>query len=398
MYDTINVRSSVTSLQKQNQLMPYSKVHVDVTDELFYEAGDDTGRTLTMFCPWGTQATANKTLARIRGYQHQPYTAAGAYIDPATEIGDAVSVGSVFGGVLTKNVTVGPLYVAEVSAPGEESIDYKYEYKSSTQRQIERSYSEMKATFKVQADLISAEVTARTEQGKQLESQLKVQAEQISARVTKTGGSSSSFGWDLDDTSWIVKANNTTVFKITKDGVEIKGSINALTGKIGGFDIESDYLSYNNQVWNGTNSRGIYIGVNGIQCGSADGGVQITPSGRLYAESGYFRGSVDAGSINYGGDSGYFDGSGLASHSVYGSEIGYNTISTAYTSGGINASLANGDTAFDITQGYQNFGTMAGETMRAAYMYLNGYKLGRTTIAYKNSSGSTSYQNVVTWG
>lgn len=398
MYDTINVRSSVTSLQKQNQLMPYSKVHVDVTDELFYEAGDDTGRTLTMFCPWGTQATANKTLARIRGYQHQPYTAAGAYIDPATEIGDAVSVGSVFGGVLTKNVTVGPLYVAEVSAPGEESIDYKYEYKSSTQRQIERSYSEMKATFKVQADLISAEVTARTEQGKQLESQLKVQAEQISARVTKTGGSSSSFGWDLDDTSWIVKANNTTVFKITKDGVEIKGSINALTGKIGGFDIESDYLSYNNQVWNGTNSRGMYVGVNGIQCGSADGGVQITPSGRLYAESGYFRGSVDAGSINYGGDSGYFDGSGLASHSVYGSEIGYNTISTAYTSGGINASLANGDTAFDITQGYQNFGTMAGETMRAAYMYLNGYKLGRTTIAYKNSSGSTSYQNVVTWG
>lgn len=387
MYDTINVRSSVTSLQKQNQLMPYSKVHVDVTDELFYEAGDDTGRTLTMFCPWGTQATANKTLARIRGYQHQPYTAAGAYIDPATEIGDAVSVGSVFGGVLTKNVTVGPLYVAEVSAPGEESIDYKYEYKSSTQRQIERSYSEMKATFKVQADLISAEVTARTEQGKQLESQLKVQAEQISARVTKTGGSSSSFGWDLDDTSWIVKANNTTVFKITKDGVEIKGSINALTGKIGGFDIESDYLSYNNQVWNGTNSRGMYVGVHGIQCGSAEDGVQITPSGKLYAESGYFRGSVDAGSINYGGDSGYFDGSGLASHSVYGSEIGYNTISTAYTSGGINTSLGYADYSNGVFNGWNTASDMAATSLK-----LDGHYLNRVNMQINGS-----WYKIVTW-
>ena len=396
MYDTINVRSSVTSLQKQNQLMPYSKVHVDVTDELFYEAGDDTGRTLTMFCPWGTQATANKTLARIRGYQHQPYTAAGAYIDPATEIGDAVSVGSVFGGVLTKNVTVGPLYVAEVSAPGEESIDYKYEYKSSTQRQIERSYSEMKATFKVQADLISAEVTARTEQGKQLESQLKVQAEQISARVTKTGGSSSSFGWDLDDTSWIVKANNTTVFKITKDGVEIKGSINALTGKIGGFDIESDYLSYNNQVWNGTNSRGMYVGVNGIQCGSADDGVQITPSGRLYAESGYFRGSVDAGSINYGGDSGYFDGSGLASHSVYGSEIGYNTISTAYTSGGINTSLGYADYSNGVFNGWNKSAQCrsaygAFDSLSSGDMTYQGYDVIWRTI----KAGDGSYYAVL---
>lgn len=383
--------------------MAYSKVHVDVTDELFYEAGDDTGRTLTMFCPWGTQATANKTLARIRGYQHQPYTATGAYIDPATEIGDAVSVGSVFGGVLTKNVTVGPLYVAEVSAPGEESIDYKYEYKSSTQRQIERNYSEMRATFKVQADLISAEVTARTEQGKQFESQLKVQAEQISARVTKTGGSSSSFGWDLDDTSWTVKANNTTVFKITKDGAEIKGSINALTGKIGGFDIESDYLSYNGQTWNGTNTRGIYIGTDGIQCGSESSGVQITPTGNFYAENGYFRGSVSAGNIEYGWGSdgaynGYFSGGGISSGSIYGSCLVDNTITTDYTSGGINASLGYADYSNGVFNGWNKPTTIQCYSIQPDNIVLAGaYLLGRTTIRYMQSDGSTVSQKVVTW-
>lgn len=363
--------------------MAYSKVHVDVTDELFYEAGDDTGRTLTMFCPWGTQATANKALARIRGYQHQPYTATGAYIDPATEVGDAVSVGSVFGGVLTKNVTVGPLYVAEVSAPGEESIDYKYEYKSPTQRQIERNRSEMRATFKVQADQISAEVSARIEQGNELTSRLDIQSDQISARVTKTGGSSSSFGWDLLNDSWTIKANNTTVFQITKSGAEVRGKITALSGKIGGFDIQSDYLSYNNQVWNGTNSRGIYIGVNGIQCGSEANGVQITPTGNLYAENGYFRGSVSAGKIDYGGDDGYLDGSGLASHSVYGSEIGYSTISTAYTSGGINTSLAYADFSNDVFNGDDT----------ATWVLTDFLQISGHQIAF----GSINGTNVLTW-
>lgn len=398
MSDVINVRKSLSSLEKQDTFNSYSKVVVTVSDELEYSAGTDSGRTLTLDCPWGTQKMAEDILSRIQGFQYQPYTADGAHIDPAAEIGDGFAAGNIYSGIYSKNVSHGALYTANVSAPGGEKINYKYEYKTPTERKIERHYSEMKSTFKVQADQISAEVSARIEQGDDFNARLNVQADQISARVTKTGGDGSSFGWELLSDSWTVKAGYSTVLKITKAGMEVRGKITALSGEIGGFDIRSNYLSYNGQVWNGTNSRGIYIGVNGIQCGSADGGVQITPSGRLYAESGYFRGSVDAGSINYGGDSGYFDGSGLASHSVYGSEIGYNTISTAYTSGGINASLANGDTAFDITQGYQNFGTMAGETMRAAYMYLNGYKLGRTTIAYKNSSGSTSYQNVVTWG
>ena len=392
MYDTVNVRSSVTSLKKQNRLVAYSKVHVDVTDELFYEAGDDIGRTLTMFCPWGTQATADKTLARIRGYQHQPYTATGAYIDPATEVGDAVSVGSVFGGVLTKNVTVGPLYVAEVSAPGEESIDYKYEYKSPTQRQIERNYSEMKATFKVQADQISAEVSARTEQGNELTSRLDVQSDQISARVTKTGGSSSSFGWELLNNSWTIKANNTTVFQVTKSGAEVRGKITALSGKIGGFDIQSDYLSYNNQVWNGTNSQGIYIGVNGIQCGSGSNGVQITPTGNLYAEKGYFRGSTNAGNINYGGSAGYFSGSGLASHSVYGSAIGYNTISTAYTSGGINTSLGYADFANGVFNGWNTASYVQCNGMR-----FQGSRCSRKTFYFTDNNGVNRSFQYIGW-
>ena len=400
MSDVINVRKSLSSLEKQDTFNGYSKAVVVVSDELEYSSGTDSGRTLTLDCPWGTQKMAEDILSRIQGFQYQPYTADGAHIDPAAEIGDGFAAGNLYSGIYSKNVSHGALYTANVSAPGGEKINYKYEYKTPTQRKIERHYSEMKSTFKVQADKISAEVSARIEQGDELTSRLDIQSDQISARVTKTGGSSSSFGWDLLDDSWTIKANNTTVFQITKSGAEVRGKITALSGKIGGFDIQSDYLSYNNQVWNGTNSRGIYIGVNGIQCGSEANGVQITPTGNLYAENGYFRGSVSAGRIDYGGDDGYFNGGGITSGSIsggYGGQIYGGSIGNYAVSGGINASLANGDYAYGCVNGWTTVPAFHAGSLDTNDLTIEGYQIDRATIIYKNASGGTSTAKVLVW-
>lgn len=388
MSDVINVRKSLSSLEKQDTFNGYSKVVVVVSDELEYSAGTDSGRTLTLDCPWGTQKMAEDILSRIQGFQYQPYTADGAHIDPAAEIGDGFAAGNLYSGIYSKNVSHGALYTANVSAPGGEKINYKYEYKTPTQRKIERHYSEMKSTFKVQADQISAEVSARIEQGNELTSRLDIQSDQISARVTKTGGDSSSFGWELLNDSWTIKANNTTVFKVTKSGAEVRGKITALSGKIGGFDIQSDYLSYNNQGWNDTNTQGIYIGVNGIQCGSKAKGVQITPSGNFYAENGYFRGSVSAGQIQYGYDSdgeynGYFNGEGLESRSVSGLEIATSTVSTINTDGGINTSLAYAEFSNDVFNGDDT----------ATWVLTDFLQISGHQIAF----GSINGTNVLTW-
>lgn len=400
MSDVINVRKSLSSLEKQDTFNGYSKVVVVVSDELEYSSGTDSGRTLTLDCPWGTQKMAEDILSRIQGFQYQPYTADGAHIDPAAEIGDGFAAGNLYSGIYSKNVSHGALYTANVSAPGGEKINYKYEYKTPTQRKIERHYSEMKSTFKVQADQISAEVSARIEQGDELTSRLDIQSDQISARVTKTGGSSSSFGWELLNDSWTVKANNTTVFKVTKSGAEVRGKITALSGKIGGFDIQSDYLSYNNQVWNGTNSRGICIGVNGIQCGSEANGVQITPDGKLYAENGYFRGSVSAGRIEYGGDDGYFNGGGITSGSIsggYGGQIYGGSIGNYAVSGGINASLANGDYAYGCVNGWTTVPAFHAGSLDTNDLTIEGHQIDRATIIYKNASGGTSTAKVLVW-
>lgn len=388
MFDKFIIGSAADSLKISDPLSAYSRVTLKVADGVEYTAGTDSGRELISENPFGTQKMANDMLARINGYSYQTYTATGAILDPAAEIGDAVQVKGTYGGIYSVSKSYGKMIRADVSAPGSEEIDESVPYKSHETRKVERQFIETRAQLKIQADQISAEVSARIEQGNELTSRLDIQSDQISARVTKTGGDSSSFGWELLDDSWTVKANNTTVFKVTKSGAEVRGKITALSGKIGGFDIQSDYLSYNNQVWNGTNSRGIYIGVNGIQCGPEANGVQITPAGNLYAENGYFRGSVSAGQIQYGYNSdgeynGYFNGEGLESRSVSGLEIATSTVSTINTNEGINTSLAYAEFSNDVFNGDDT----------ATWVLTDFLQISGHQIAF----GSINGTNVLTW-
>lgn len=389
MFSKSYVGSKVLGKFTSDNEIVYSKVVINVDDDISYEAGTETGSTLTVSIPFGTQKMADEMLERVKGKFYHPYNAETAIIDPAVEIGDAVEVNGVYGGVYKMSKNFDSLYSADISAPAKSEIGNEYPYYSSETREIVRQRKETRASVKILTDEIALEVSEREKQGKELTAELKVHSEQISARVTKTGGDSSSFGWELLDDSWTVKANNTTVFQITKSGAEVRGKITALSGKIGGFDIQSDYLSYNNQVWNGTNSRGIYIGVNGIQCGSEANGVQITPTGNLYAENGYFRGSVSAGMIDYGGNDGYLDGSGLASHSVYGSEIGYNTISTAYTSGGINTSLGYADFANGVFNGWNTASYVDASVLFASSFYFKDEEVAWRTIKDGNGLSQT---------
>lgn len=339
MSNIVNVRKFVSSLEKQEEFDGYSGVTIVVSDEMEYSAGSDTGRTLTLECPWGSQKMANDILAKIRGWQYQPYTASDAHLNPAAEIGDGVSVGSVYSGIYQKDVFHGPLYTANLSAPGGEEINYKYEYKSPTTRKIERQYKETKASLTVLADQIMAEVTARQSDTETLSAALNIQAGEISAKVDRKGGDNASFGWSLTADGWTLTSNGGTVLKADKSGLSVTGKITATSGVIGGLTIKDGYLSTNGQTWGGTNTNGIYFGPNGIQLGKY---FKVDSGGNLTAYSGKFLGTVQAGSIDYGGSAGYFDGAGLASFSVGGGQIGTDAIVNRHiTSGSVYPSTCN---------------------------------------------------------
>lgn len=353
--NTTNIRRSYGTLTKEEQFDGYSRVIivVDEDNNIEYSSGSDTGRTLTLNCPFGTQKMADDILAKIRGHQYQPFAATGAHIDPATEIGDGITVGGVYGGVFTKDITHGSMYTADVSAPGGEKINYAYPYKTIQRRKIERNFRDVAATFRVQADLISQEVEERKAQGEQFKAQFQVQADQISAKVSKTGGSNSSFGWELTDSSWTLKSDNSTVLKATKSGLEIKGLITATGGKIGGFDIQSNYLSYNGQTWGGTNTTGAYLGTSGLQLGK---NFKVDMEGKLTASSGEFTGTVHAGSIAYGDENGvsrgYLSGSGLKDLTVGSSKIATSSLGTSKFTSGVTTSLGYADYSNGVFNGW----------------------------------------------
>lgn len=348
----------------------FSKVIITVSDEIEYSAGTDLGRTLRITNPWGTPQMAQNILNDIRGFQYQPYAAENALIDPAAELGDGITANNVYGGIYTQKIKFGPMLTAMVSAPEDEEINHEYPYKSKPNKEITREAKLIRASLAVEAAKIAAEVEDRKSDVERLTAQLQIQAGLIEAKVSKTGGDNSSFGWVLDDSSWTIKANNTDILKATKNGLEVYGKVTATSGKIGGFDITSNSLSYNNQDWGGTNTTGIYIGPSGIQLGK---NFKVDSNGNLTAASGTFSGYVKAGNIMYGGSDGTLDGAALTSHSVYGSQIGYNTISTAYTSGGINTSLGYADYANGALNGWNR--AYLGDSM----FYLGGSLVYKTT-------------------
>lgn len=143
--DTLDVGAAASGLRTSPALAAWAGVVVYYGDEAAFEAGDTsgaTGRVLTCDCPWATQATANGILAALTGSAYQPYTADGAIIDLALELGDVVTVGlpgeTVTGPVMSINITGGALEQATISAPGEDEIDHEYPYSDYVDRTLKR--------------------------------------------------------------------------------------------------------------------------------------------------------------------------------------------------------------------------------------------------------------------
>ena len=372
----------------------FSKVVIIVSDEIEYAAGTDSGRTLRLTCPWGTPEMAHNILESVRGFQYQPYTAEGAMIDPAVELGDSVTANNVYGGIYTKKIKFGSLLTATVAAPEDEEINHEYPYKSKPNKEITREAKMLRASLAVEAARITAEVAARKSAVETLTSMLEIQATQIEAKVSKTGGDASSFEWNMTDAYMLWKANGRKIFNLDKNGAEVYGKITATSGRIGGFDVLSNYLSYNNQTWGGTNSTGIYIGVSGIQLGK---NFKVDSAGNLTAASGTFTGSVNAGNIRYGGSYGTFSGGGISSGSISGNRLVGGTITTAYTSPGINAALNDGTWAANILSGVRDYNaSIRIGTVSCTDLYQNGYGFSRQSKTFKDYNGNNV--TIAYWG
>lgn len=143
--DSFALGASAASLKTSPALASWTGVTVYWADEEAFEAGTDSGRRLVCDCPWATQATANGILTALSGSAYQPYTADGAIIDMALELGDVVTVGktgdTVTGPVMSIEISGSAMEQALIAAPGEDEIDHEYPYADAVDRSLKRKVS-----------------------------------------------------------------------------------------------------------------------------------------------------------------------------------------------------------------------------------------------------------------
>lgn len=185
-----------------------------------------SGNVFEVDCPLVTtdqrQTVADALLAKVYGFSYQPYEADGVLLNPAAELGDAITAFGVYGGLYKQNTTFGRLISLSIGAPSEEEIDSEFQFKSAQERRYTRKFAEIAAEFKIQAD-------------------------EISAKVSQVGGKNSSFGWSLTSSAFSIFSGSKEVFRINKNGAKFAGTVRANqieTGKItiGGSEFDAGYV------------------------------------------------------------------------------------------------------------------------------------------------------------
>lgn len=351
MSDIVSLGRRLTSLDVSPQFTNYSKVRIIVSDDTVIEVGNDTGRTLEMTNPFGTQAMAQNILASLTGYQYQPYYAQGALMDPAAEIGDAANIRGVYGGIFTRSKAFNRLMKSNISAPHDEEINHEYAFESPTERQFKRQIADVRASLRIAND-------------------------RIDASVEKTGGEQSSFGWSLTADAHRWYANGNEVMSVTENGLTVRGVVEATSGKIGGFTISASAIYSNISQFGGTQSSGVYIGTDGIQLGQS---FKVTPFGKVTATDIEANNMTLNGTLLVGGA--YISASTLRS----GAQSAYNNGS--YWTGGSGYGYSyNNATAYNAGS-YPTYFT-AGSINAKSRLGVAGYTFAPATLRYKDHNGA----------
>lgn len=213
MSDTVfHLSNRAKDIRGTPAYQPYSKVRIIVGDDeegnqISYEAGNDSARTLEITNPYGTQALANSILQRLSGFEYKPYTADGALINPAAELGDGVSMaGDIYSFISSSETTLSPIMSSSIAAYEDGELAHEYPYESKENKEISRKINGVQTSLiaeigRIESSIedmdsgyssritqlsnsITSEVTARQNADAQMSSRITQNANSITSEVT----------------------------------------------------------------------------------------------------------------------------------------------------------------------------------------------------------------------
>ena len=243
MSDKVFLGPMMAQLDTSPPLAAVSKVVVMVDAENAYVAGDDTGRTVEVTCPYGTQAMANNILAALQGYTYTPAQGQDALLDPAAELGDGITMGGVYT-VLAKADTLWDAMMAgDVGAPGQAEQESEYSYQSPLVGQLRYQIAETRSLISKTSEEILLQVSNDIQE---LSASIDVQLDSITSQITGLDGQVSS---------------------ITQTVSGIQTQITGLNNQES--SIDQKVVSIDLSVSNGNTSSRISLTVDGVQVSSA---------------------------------------------------------------------------------------------------------------------------------
>ena len=237
----------MAQLDTSPPLEAVSKVVLMVDADNAYVAGTDTGRTIEVTCPYGTQAMANNILTALQSYTYTPAQAQDALLDPAAEMGDGLTLGGVYTVLAQADTQWDAMMASDAGAPGQAEQESEYSYQSPLVGELRYQISETRSLISKTADKIRLEVSNEI-QG--LSSSFTVQLDAITSRVDGLDGQYIELKVTLDGVT-VTDASGTTLIKgssiqtstLYVDAAHITGTLTAdqvnLSGSITFGDLSS---------------------------------------------------------------------------------------------------------------------------------------------------------------
>ena len=247
MSDKVYLGRQMAQLDTSPSLEAVSKVVLMVDADNAYVAGTDTGRTIEVTCPYGTQAMANNILTALQSYTYTPAQAQDALLDPAAEIGDGLTLGGVYTVLAQADTQWDALMASDAGAPGQAEQESEYSYQSPLVGELRYQISETRSLISKTADEIRLEVSNEI-QG--LSSSFSVQLDNITGRINGLDGEFAEVSLTLDgltikDSTGATKINGSAVYtpNLYVSAANISGTLSAnqvnLTGAITFSDLSS---------------------------------------------------------------------------------------------------------------------------------------------------------------
>lgn len=246
IYGLTLIFSSVTALKTGDTLI----VNKNTNDDEMTVTVDmqRSGTALQMNCPLckpnQRQQIANAILAKVYGKRYQPFNADGALVNPAAELGDAITAYGAYGGIYKQDITFNHLCASDIGAEITEDAETELAYENETERTYSRKFAEAEAELQILADNIEAKVSSE--------------------------GGNTSFSWKLTDSGFFLYSNGTQVFKCDASGVTVNGD-GTFTGNVYAGNIRSNGYDGYGGSFNGAGLTGGSVGT-----GQTSGGINAS--------------------------------------------------------------------------------------------------------------------------